>query len=75
MIITPNVPALFKHYKDTVYRLRGFMLNTYDDSTLVLYSEDSSGDEGRLYATPADRFFGQVVVSGTYIPRFLLISP
>lgn len=59
----------YQHYKGGVYTHRGYAMHSETGETLVIYSDN----ESRLWARPANLFYGHSEVNGEQVKRFVRI--
>ncbi|MHB1630649.1 MAG: DUF1653 domain-containing protein [Acidithiobacillus sp.] len=66
------IAGIYTHYKGGHYHYLGQAIRESDGTTLALYR---SVDTGTLFVRPETEFFGNVVVDGKEIRRFLEDAP
>jgi hypothetical protein len=65
--MTDGPKGLYRHYKGDLYVVIGGAIHTETEESLVVYRHQ---DSGKVWARPAEMFFGTVDVDGTVVPRF-----
>ena len=66
-------PGRYRHYKGNDYTVVGVARHSETLEELVVYRQEY-GDRG-LWVRPAAMFAETVVVDGTSVPRFQLVTP
>lgn len=66
-------PGRYRHYKGNDYTVVGVARHSETLEELVVYRQEY-GDRG-LWVRPAAMFAETVVVDGTPVPRFQLVTP